>query len=198
MSAEDEADGKRDLHPAKFTIADWERWLDKVLELLSDDRVDRAFWPASERGRVLRRVVEIVYSFSSQNEETYAETEDRLADASRLLLGLLSVATRPTRDLSTIAEIADAAQLHHHLFDHWLERNIWNHRDDLLYEFTNKGYRGEEDFAFRARCVSSFAADLIERPWLDSRYVEWVIIDWLVCNRVREFGATILAGRMEP
>jgi hypothetical protein len=24
--------------------------------------------------------------------------------------------------------------------------------------------------------------------------VEWVIIDWLVCNRVREFGATILAG----
>jgi hypothetical protein len=160
MSAEDETDGKRDLHPAKFTIADLKRWLDKFLKLLSDDRVVHIMWPASERGEVLERVVEIVYSFSSQNEETCAETEDRLADASRLLLGLLSVATRPTRPKRDLSTIADAAQLLHHyrlLADHWLEQNIWHHRDDLLYEFTNKGYRDEEDFAFRAQDVSSFA-----------------------------------------
>ena len=50
---------------------------------------------------------------------------------------------------------------------------IWCHRDDLLYEFTNKGYRDEEDFASQARYIPSFAAALIERPWLDSRYMGW-------------------------
>jgi hypothetical protein len=46
----------------------------------------------------------------------------------------------------------------------------------------------------RERWVSSFAADLAERPWLDSRYLEWVIVDSLVCNRVRRFGVAVLGG----
>jgi hypothetical protein len=166
----------------KFTEDDLNRWLEE-LPKLSDDIAIQDTWWLSERGRAFKRVAEIVYSFSIENGETAEQTKARLSDARALLLGLLTTVSRrewPPRE--------DELKL-------WLKSGvIWHHRDDLPSEFVNRGYRDDEYFEFRRRNVSSYGAELIERPWLDNRYMEWVIVDALVCNGVRQFGAFILAS----
>ena len=180
----------KSLDREKFTEDDLNRWLEE-LPKLSDDVVSRDLWWMSERASAFKRVAEIVYLFSIEKGETAEQTKERLSDARVLFLNLLTtlVSRRewPLPDDLANNYFKEELKL-------WLEREIWHHRDDLLSEFINRGYRGDEDFNFRRRYVSSFGAALIERPWLDSRYMEWVIVDALVCNAVRQCGAFILAS----
>jgi hypothetical protein len=180
--------GARASEPEKFTADDLNRWLDEFVEPPTNDPVESLSpWLSSPRGESFKRVVEIVYSFSAQKEESYPQTRDRLGDASRLFLNLLTTVTQTF----LIADDVGRSMLSH---QEWRKPEIWYHRDDLLYEFMSKGYNDEEDFGFRERWIASFAAALAERPWINSRYMEWVIVDSLVCNKVRQFGMAILGS----
>jgi hypothetical protein len=177
------------LESGKFTAADLERWLDELLKWRSDDRVLHDFWPSSPRGEALRRVIEIVYSFSIQKNETFVQTKSRLVDVRNLFLGLLSTVMRQSAPPYSATEIPTEDILQS-LASPSLEPDIWHHRDDLFYEFRSKGCK-DDSFLWHPY-ISSIAASMIERPWLDSHFMEWVIVDSLICDEIRQFGRSIL------
>jgi hypothetical protein len=166
----------------KFTADDLKRWLDEFPKQ-SDNMGIRALWFLSPRGRALSRIAENVYSFSLQKGEVYTETKDRLEDARSLFLNLMSTLTG---SWSTIEK----------LWEQVFKVEIWDHREVLLDEFYQKGYGNADEYYFfmRGRMIASFAADLLKRPWLKSHYMEWVIVDSLICNKIRQYGQSILGN----
>ena len=165
------------MEPQKFTTDDLAQWLDDFVNKFAQPRSAlHVIWPPSPRGRAFKRVVEIAYSFSAQSGEAYSETKARLTDAAALFLDLMTTTTRGRVEGT----------------DQWFESEIWYHRDDLFYEFNTKGYPGDHDFEWQENLLGSFGASLVARPWLNSSYMEWVIVDSLVCNHVRQFGQSIL------
>lgn len=155
----------------------------------------------SQRGQTFERIARLVFLYSTQKEDSCAATEERLADAARLFLGLLTTVLGRARDPFAIKHLLDGEQpvTAKSIIDteqleasSWLHHDIWHHRDDLVGEFMKKGYADTEEFELRATLITSFASDFLARDWIDSRYVEWLIVDSLVCNRIRQFGAAIL------
>jgi hypothetical protein len=129
------------LEAEKFTADDLTRWLDEFPKQLSDDRVLHDFWPSSPRGEALRRIAEIVYSYSAQEKETFSQTEDRLADASRLFLNLQSEILRQSAtpdDITQNGSVEGVLQWSSDRAKQWLNTEIWRHNNGLLYEFIKK------------------------------------------------------------
>lgn len=137
-------------------------------------------------------VAEIVYSFSMLKNESFEQTQDRLRDARNLFLELLSAAAPKSNIFENIEKAASADNPIRTLSESMLNPDIYYHNDELFHEFMNVGFQDTEDFAFKIKYISSFAAALIERPWLDSHFMEWIIVDSLVCEAIRETGRSIL------
>jgi hypothetical protein len=120
-------------------------------------------------GQVLQHVANIVHAFSVNNNETRPQTIRRLEDAKNILRELISATATGHR---------------------------WLHRTDLYDELYCTGYENSLSFVDR-RSLSNVAAALIERPWLESHFIEWVIVDALVCDEIREFGRSILDNPLQ-
>jgi hypothetical protein len=113
---------------------------------------------------VLNSVASIVYAFSVSKNEIRPQTIRRLDDAANILRELFLCTGREP---------------------------VWQHRTDLVNEFYRTGYQDTTTSLYR-RSISNVAAALVERPWLESHFAEWAIVDSLVCNEIREFGRSIL------
>jgi hypothetical protein len=129
------------LEKEKFTADDLKRWFDEFPKQLSDDRVLRDFWPSSWLGKALRRIAEIVYSYSAQEKEPFKQTTDRLADASRLFLNLQSEALRKSAtsdDITQNGSAEDTIQWAADTAKQQLNTEIWRHHNGLFYEFIKR------------------------------------------------------------
>jgi len=161
--------------PDRFTKLDLIRWLSN--QYRSENPETAEFFPesyltASRSRQAFRDIADIVYCYSSSKNEPFLKTLERLEDAGRLF-NLL-----PSR------YIGDGTGQQH--------RDLWEHRDDLVDEFRRAGYRNKDGTFLQGYRPVNIAAELVERPWLDSRFMEWAIVDSLVCEEIRQFGRSIL------
>jgi hypothetical protein len=174
------------------------RWLFADVELEMTDSQREASQLFAEimhsetpRRAALRHVAEIVCCYSARQKEGFAQTKDRLEDARHLFSQLLSSVVSPGifpggADHNTADSLMSSLKLN----------EIWQHRTDLHHELFNTGYEETNDTFLYRPYIHSVAAAVIERPWLDSHFMEWVIVDSLVCDEVRQFGRSILEGKI--
>jgi len=130
--------------------------------------------------RCVDRLIEIVVAYGESRKEPHYKIEKRIQDAMDILERLCWATN------TRLEETAKGPRKF---------GVIWEHRCDLVKEFNEKGYEGFEDFVFADDLVS-IGAELVERPWLSSHYLEWVVVDALVCNEIRQFGYTIIVNAL--
>ena len=153
------------MEPKKFTAEDLRRWIPSE-------------WLKTAGGVKFSHISENVYSYSIAQNEDFAQTLNRLEDTKTLFLNL------PRRQLK------DYRHSNTNDDTEFFPRDVWVHRIDLYEEFSQSGY--DPSAFLYPGYVAHIAASMVERPWLDSHFMEWVIVDSLVCNEVREFGRSII------
>lgn len=130
---------------------------------------------ACQYNQLLMALTEAVLDHSQTNGESESRMMERLEDAEAVLR---NACYGVDANLGQIGKPAGRPG------------DVWFHRRDLLSEI-KEGYKEDIDRIDRQELIGA-AAMLVERPWLDCRQLEYILIDALVCDEIRKFGRSII------
>jgi hypothetical protein len=154
--------------PKQFTVQDLERWI-------GSQRLETSC------GLALYQISKTIHSYCMEKGESSDETLKKLDDAKRIF-------NRLPRD--TAYGVVPGSPCPHG-YPRPEGEDIWRHHLDLHNEFFHIGYKDDNSFLYRPP-IANLAAQLMDRPWIKSNLLEWVVVDSLICDEIRQFGKSIL------